>query len=190
VTGLYGGVFDPPHNGHVALAKAALDRFEFQRFLVLVVVEPGHKAVALPFEHRFELARLAFGGLPNTEVVPEGHARTVDALREHERREKRFADALFLVGADEFAGFLSWKDPDAVLELVRLGVATRPGYPRGALDAVLAKLARPERVEFFDIPAVAVSSRDLRARLAAGKSIDGLVPEAVAREIEKTRLYR
>jgi nicotinate-nucleotide adenylyltransferase len=103
MTGLFGGAFDPPHNGHVALAEAALERFELERLLVLVVVDPGHRNVATDFAMRFHLAELAFGGLPRTEVVPEEHRFTVDAVR-----SGRFGDAIFLVGADEFASFLSW----------------------------------------------------------------------------------
>lgn len=185
MTGLFGGAFDPPHNGHVALAETALDRFDLERLLALVVVDPGHRSVELDFEQRFELARLAFSGLPRTEVVPEEHSYTVDAVR-----DGTFGDAIFLVGADEFADFLTWKDPAEVLEHVRLGVATRPGYDRDLLMPVLAELARPERVTFFDIPAVPASSREIRARLAAGEAIAGLVPEAVEREIEARGLYR
>jgi nicotinate-nucleotide adenylyltransferase len=185
VTGLYGGVFDPPHNGHAALAEAALEHFDLERLLVLVAVAPGHKEVELDFGGRFELARLAFGGLPRTELVPDEHPRTVDTLR-----EKQFDDPIFLVGADEFADFLSWKEPDEVLELTRLGVATRPGYPWERLEPVLAALKRPDRVEFFEIPAVEASSRDVRRRIRAGEPIDGLVPDAVAREIEIAGLYR
>jgi nicotinate-nucleotide adenylyltransferase len=185
VTGLYGVVFDPPYNGHVALAEAALAHFDLQRLLVLVVVDPGHKSTELEFESRFQLARLAFSELPRTEVVPEGHARTIDALRAH-----RFADALFFVGADEFADFLSWKDPDGVLELTRMAVATRPGYPRETLELVLAGLEHAARVEFFEIPAVNASSRDIRARVRNGEAVDELVPKAVAREIESAGFYR
>jgi nicotinate-nucleotide adenylyltransferase len=185
MTGLYGGVFDPPHNGHVALAAAALERFGLQQLLVLVVVDPGHKSVELDFERRYGLTRLAFDGLPRTELHPEGHARTVDALRKHD-----FADAIFLIGADEFAAFPTWKEPDEVLRLARLGVATRPGYPREALDAVLAEVEQPDRIEFFDIPAVDVSSSEIRRRVRAGESITGMVPEAVAREIESAGSYR
>lgn len=188
--GLYGGVFDPPHNGHVALANAALEHFDLDGLLVLVVVDPGHKPAEAPFEQRFDLVRLAFAGLPQTEVHPEGHAYTVDALRAHGRRENRFADATFLIGADEFGDFLSWKDPDGVLELTRLAVATRPGYPRERLDPVLSALAHPERVEFFEVPAVEASSRDIRARIRAGEPIDALVPTAVARKVVSAGLYR
>lgn len=185
MTGLFGGAFDPPHNGHVALAETALERFGLERLLVLVLVDPGHRTVALDFERRFDLARRAFAALARTDVVPEDHAYTVDAVR-----DGRFGDAIFLVGADEFAGFLSWKDPDGVLEHVKLGVATRPGYERDRLDAVLAELERPDRVEFFEIPVVPVSARDIRARLARGDAVADLVPDAVARAIEEHALYR
>jgi nicotinate-nucleotide adenylyltransferase len=183
--GLLGGAFDPPHNGHVALAQVALDHLDLQQLLVLVVVDPGHKSVELDFESRYALARLAFAGLPRTELHPEGHARTVDALRNH-----KFADAVFLIGADEFAAFPTWKEPDEVLRLARLAVATRPGYPREALNAVLAQLEHAERVEFFEIPAVDVSSSEIRRRVRKGETIAGMVPEAVAREIEGAGLYR
>jgi nicotinate-nucleotide adenylyltransferase len=185
MTGLYGGVFDPPHNGHVALARAALEHFDLQQLLVLVVVDPGHKSVELDFEDRYKLARLAFDGLPRTELHPEGHARTADSLRKH-----HFADAIFFIGADEFAAFPAWKDPDEVLRRARLGVATRPGYPPKAFDGVLTQLEQPERVEFFEIPEVDISSSDVRRRIRAGEPIEGLVPDAVALEIESAGLYR
>jgi nicotinate-nucleotide adenylyltransferase len=185
VTGLFGGTFDPPHVGHIALAEAALEHFDLQQLFVLVVVDPGHRTVELDFERRYKLARLAFEGLPRTELHPEGHARTVDALRKH-----HFADAIFLIGADEFAAFPTWKAPDDVLRLARLGVATRPGYPPEAYDAVLAQLERPERVEFFEMPAIDVSSSEIRARIHRGDPIAGMVPDAVAREIESAGLYR
>jgi nicotinate-nucleotide adenylyltransferase len=185
VTGLFGGAFDPPHNGHVALAETALRHFELHQLLVLVVVDPGHKGVALGAEDRFRLAELAFGTLPRTEILREEHPRTVDALRAHD-----FAEPLFLVGADEFVHFLSWKDPDGVLGEARLAVATRPGYPRERFEPVLAGLQRPDRVEFFEIPPVDVSSTTVRERASRGESIAELVPEPVARAIEVAGLYR
>ena len=72
-----------------------------------------------------------------------------------------------------------------MLDLARLGVATRPGVDRGRLDEVLARLERPDRVAFFEIEPLPVSSSDIRARVAAGQSIDGLVPAAVEAEIAR-----
>lgn len=182
MTGLFGAVFDPPHVGHVALLRDAGAHFGFARAVVLVVAEPGHKEVATDAAVRLDLARLAF---PDEEVDLDPHPRTVDMLR-----ERRFADPLFLIGADQFADFMTWKDPDGVLELAQLGVATRPGYPQERLDRVLAGLARPERVHFFEIEPLDVSSRDIRARVARGERIDGLVPPAVAAEVDRLGLYR
>jgi nicotinate-nucleotide adenylyltransferase len=185
-TGLLGGAFDPPHAGHVALAEEAVERFRLDRLLVLVVAEPGHKPVKTPVDERLELVRAAFADLPLAEVRPEARPFTVDSLR-----QAGFdPDAtVFLVGADEFADFLTWKEPDEILELVRLGVATRPGYPRERLEPVLAALRRPERVELFEIPAVDVSSTDLRARLARGEPAEQLLAPAVARLVVERGLY-
>src|SRR5207244_1231028 len=119
VTALLGGAFDPPHNGHVALARAAQEQFEPERLVVLVAERPGHKEAVLDAETRLRLARAAF---PELEVELDPYERTVDRLE-----ERRYPDPLFLVGADQFAHFLEWKEPDRVLELAQLGVATRPG---------------------------------------------------------------
>lgn len=185
-TGLLGGAFDPPHAGHVALAEEAIRRFGLDRLVVLVVGEPGHKPVETPVADRLELARAAFADLPTAEVRREEQAYTVDALRAGGFDS---GSTVFLIGADEFADFLTWKEPDEILEHVRLGVATRPGYPRERLEPVLAALRRPDRVELFEIPAIAVSSTDLRERLARGERAEGLLPPTVARRVVERGLY-
>ena len=88
-----------------------------------------------------------FADVPFAEVRREEHAYTIDSLRAGGLDPEK---SVFLVGADEFAGFLTWKEPDEILERVRLGVATRPGYPAERLEPVLAALRRPYRVELFD----------------------------------------
>jgi nicotinate-nucleotide adenylyltransferase len=182
---ILGGAFDPPHNGHVALARTAIDRFGPERLLVTVVVDPAHKAVTTPVDVRLELARLAFADVPRAEVELEPHARTVDALE-----ARTLTDPIFLVGADELVDLPTWKDPERVLNLARLGVATRPGYPRERLQAALAAVSRPERVLLFELEEQPISSSDLRARAGRGEPLDGLVPTAVAQAIEQRRLYR
>lgn len=185
MTGLFGGAFDPPHNGHVELGRAALHRFKLHPLLVLVVAAPGHKPVETDVEARLELARAAFADLPGTEVRREDHAFTIDSVR-----DGAYDDALFLVGADEFADFLSWKEPREVLQHVRLAVATRPGFPRERLEPVLAELGQSDRVELFEIAAVPVSSTQVRNRVRNGQPIDELVPPAVAAAIDRLGLYR
>jgi nicotinate-nucleotide adenylyltransferase len=119
-------------------------------------------------------------------VRRDDHAYTVDLLRSGGFDP---GSTVFLVGADELADLPTWKEPDEVLELVRLGVATRPGYPRERLEPVLAALRRPERVEFFPIRSVWISSSDVRAEVARGKRVDHLVAAAVARLIVERGLY-
>lgn len=190
-TGLLGGAFDPPHDGHVALARAAIERFGLDRLVVVVTGDPPHKPVQTDAETRFRLAEAAFGDLPGVELSRHeleraGPSYTVDTAR---WAEGEWGDVVFLVGADELADFPAWKEPDEILEHVRLGVATRPGYQRERLDEVLAGLRRPERVELFEIPAVDVSSTDIRARLERGEDADALLLPAVARRIVERGLY-
>ncbi len=181
MTTLLGGTFNPPHNGHVALARAAEERFR-DGLVVLVAARPGHKEVQLDANARLALARAAF---PGHEVEVDPYERTVDLLK-----CGRWNDPLFVIGADEFCDFLTWKDPEGVVSRARLAVATRPGYPRERLQSVLDRLSKPERVQFFEIEPLPISSEDIRDRVARGEPIEGLVPPAVAELIEARGLYR
>jgi nicotinate-nucleotide adenylyltransferase len=179
-TGLLGGTFDPPHNGHVLLAEAAKRHFEIDPLRVLVSSNPPHKDVSTPVDVRLGLARLAF---PDDDVVRDDNPYSIDTV-------SGFGDdGVFLVGADQFANFLTWRSPDEILEHVRLGVATRPGYPRQELERVLFRLERPERVEFFDLAPVPISSSEVRERARRDLSIVNLVPPPVAAAIDQLGLY-
>jgi nicotinate-nucleotide adenylyltransferase len=182
VTGIFGGAFDPPHLGHVALLGGARAALGLDEMVVVVSADPGHKEIETPAPLRLELARAAF---PGEQVELDDHPRTIDLLRDHAEWEGGW----FLLGADEFADFPGWKEPEEVLRLVRLGVATRPGFPRERLDAVLAELGSPERVAFFDIEPLPIASRELRARLDRGDDVHELVPSAVWALIERDGLY-
>jgi nicotinate-nucleotide adenylyltransferase len=182
VIGLFGGAFDPPHNGHVALARTARQALSLSDLVVVVAEAPGHKPVETAAATRLELARSAF---PGEAVILDGHARTIDLIGAH----PEWQDAIFLLGADEFAGFLGWKDPAGLLRAIRLGVATRPGYPPEQLEAVLRQLESPERVLFFDLEPLPIASSDLRARLDRGEDVHELVPAAVWAQIERGGLY-
>jgi nicotinate-nucleotide adenylyltransferase len=191
-TGLLGGAFDPPHNGHLVLADAAVAHFRLARLVVVVTGEPPHKPVETGAETRLRLAEAAFAGVEGVELSRHeldrpGPSYTVDTAR---WARDVYGDVVFVVGADEFASFLSWHDPNGVLEAVRLGVATRPGYPREQLEPVLQALERPERVELFEIPAVSVASTELRERLRRGEPVDDLVPVRVAALVRELGLYR
>lgn len=172
-TAILGGVFDPPHLGHVALAEGALGALGAERLLVLVAARPGHKKTAADPKARLELARLAFRDLPNAEIRLDDHAYTVDFLR-----DERPVDAVFVIGADEWAAFDTWKEPGEIRRLIPLAVAGRPGEPEPEGD-----------VEVFQIDQRPISSSDVRERIARGEPIDALVPAAVARELARRGLY-
>jgi nicotinate-nucleotide adenylyltransferase len=177
VIGLLGGSFDPPHNGHVALAKAALEQLPIDRVVVLVAERPGHREPpTVDADTRLKLARAAF---PDADVDLETHPFTVDAVR-----GSRFDDAVFILGADQAAAFGTWREPDEVLKHVKLGVGTRAGYSEPDLRRY------GERVLRFELDSPNVSSSEVRRRVAAGETIDDLVPPAVARLIEELGLYR
>jgi nicotinate-nucleotide adenylyltransferase len=182
--GVFGGAFDPPHVGHVELARRGIEEFRLDRLLVQVVEDPGHKDVATAPQIRLVLAELAFAPLDEAEVALDPYARTVDSLT-----ALGFDDPVFLVGADEFAALRSWKEPDRLLELARLGVATRPGIDRALLEDVLATLSHPERVMFFELEPQPFTSSAIRALAGAGERITGLVPPAVEAEIARLGLY-
>jgi len=182
VTVLYGGAFDPPHLGHVAVAEAAREQFGVERLVVLVSERPAHREVHASAEDRLALARAAF---PADDVRLDRHTRTVDLLR-----AESFDDPVFVIGADQFRHFLAWSEPAEVLDRTRLAVATRPGFTRGELEKVLESIERRERVSFFEIEPNPAASTDIRARVAAGEPLDGLVSDAVARLVAERGLYR
>jgi nicotinate-nucleotide adenylyltransferase len=170
--------------GHVALARAAIEELDLERLLVLVVADPGHKETVAPPESRLELTRLAFGGLPEVEVELDPHARTVDSLE-----ARALDDAVFVVGGDEFADFSQWKSPERILDLVRLGVAMRPGVPDDRVREAHARLPAPDRISYFSLDPVPVSSSLVRERVARREPIAELVPPKVAEAIARLGLY-
>ena len=178
IPGILGGVFDPPHNGHVALARAALEQLPIDRLVVLVAADPGHRQVFASAQDRLRLAQAAFEALL-AEVVLDENAFTVDAVR-----DGRFGDALFVVGADEGEAFPSWKDPDEVLRWVRLAVGTRSGFPPPDLSKY------GDRVVPFELDSPPVSSTEVRELASRGAPLAGLVPPAVEAAIHETGLYR
>jgi nicotinate-nucleotide adenylyltransferase len=190
--GLLGGTFDPPHNGHLALARAALKGLALERIVVMVGGRPPHKETWTDAETRYRLARAAFEELPAAELPRDeldrpGPAYTVDTVEELERR---FGDVVLIMGGDMFASFPTWREPDRIVEHARLAVAARPGTSAEAFDAVLRQLDRPDRVAFFEMAPVDISASEVRRRVAAGEPYDELVPPAVARLIEELGLYK
>jgi nicotinate-nucleotide adenylyltransferase len=193
--GLLGGTFNPPHIGHLVCAQQALDQLDLERVLLVPVHEPPHKrAEADPgVDHRVELCRRAVEGEEGLEVslvdaeIP-GPSYTVGTLRRlHERCPGD--DLTFLVGGDMALSLPAWREPEAILELAELGVAEREGVRRADIAERLSGLGG-DRVRFFDMPRLDISSSLIRRMVAAGRPIRHLVPDGVATYIEEVGLYR
>jgi nicotinate-nucleotide adenylyltransferase len=179
VIGVLGGTFDPPHNGHVALAEAALRELGLDELVVLLVANPAHRSSVEDAETRQQLAEAAFVAVPRARVEWDENPYTVDAVK-----GGRFGDAVFVVGADEGAAFPGWHDPDEILRWVKLAVGTRSGYPPPDLEPY------GDRVIPFELASPPISSKAIRERIREGEPIDDFVPSDVARLIEERGLYR
>ena len=190
--GLFGGTFDPPHVGHLALAEWARQRLRLDRVLFVPAGAPPHKrpdAVSSAAD-RLAMTRLAVRGNPAFEVSTletsrRGPSFTVDTVRDFARtspRDRRF----LIVGADSLDDFRNWHEPDAILVLATLAVAGRPG----AGGAEARAWARRRRVVWIGNPDFEVSSSAIRDRARRGLSVRYLVPDRVAAYIGARRLYR
>lgn len=178
--GVFGGQFDPPHNGHVAVVRAAVPQLLLDRLLVVPTPRPPHRPEpATPADVRFELARAAFADEPGVEVSrieldragPSYTADTLAALAAPGRA------LCLIVGADQLAALDTWHRADRVRELATIAVAARPGAPH--VDGVEVLLMEP----------VEASSSEIRERIARGEDVSELVPPRVAAAIARDGLY-
>ena len=194
--GILGGTFNPPHIGHLVMAQEAREQLGLDRVVLMPVAVPPHKeADGDPgADVRLQLARLAAEGEDGVEVstaeIDRGGASfTVDTLGElHERYPEQ--ELTFIVGADMAHSLPAWREPERILGLARLAVAEREGIARDDIAERLAPLHDGSRVTFFDMPRIDVSSSDIRRRVAEGRSVRHLVPDAVAQAIAERDLYR
>ncbi len=191
--GLFGGTFDPPHVGHLALAEWAREQLGLERVIFMPAGAPPHKRRPdlVSVARRVAMTRLAVRGNPAFvvsafEARRRGPSYTVDTLRAL-AREHAGARLYLILGADSLGEFRTWHEPGGIRALAMLAVAARPGAGR----AGGGRRPRPPRgVVWLDNPGFDLSSSAIRARVRAGCSIRYLVPEAVARYIARHRLYR
>ncbi|MBN8510804.1 MAG: nicotinate-nucleotide adenylyltransferase [Burkholderiales bacterium] len=188
--GLFGGSFDPVHVAHLALARAALAQLALDELRWVPAGQAWQKTRAMtPAVHREAMLRLAIADEPRwrlerCELQRSGPSYTVDTVRELQAAEPG-ASWFLVIGQDQYAGLHTWHRFDELLRLVTLAVALRPGAAAEADPRVRA--APLLRIE---LPPMAVSATAIRARVAAGEGIAGLVPPAVADYIYRHRLYR
>jgi nicotinate-nucleotide adenylyltransferase len=197
--GILGGTFNPPHLGHLTMARSARDQLGLDRVLLMPAHSIAHKRAGAEAgadpgaEHRLGMCRLLVDEASDAsgisacalEVERGGSTYTVDTLEELHGRHPH-ARLTLIMGADTARTLPGWREPARLLALADLAVARRAG----ASDrAVLNGVSRPERVRFLDTPPMEVSSSTVRERVARGEQVDDLVGGAVAGYIAEHGLY-
>jgi len=192
-----GGTFDPIHFGHLVTAEEALVQFNLDRVLFMPTGTPAAKAhtAVSGAEHRYLMTVLATAANPDfdvsrMEVDRPGLTYTVDTLSALRELHGHSAELFFITGADAVWEIVGWKDADRVADLATFIAATRPGYDLEQARASHEGIASGFRIEYIEVPALAISSTDLRRRVAERRPIRYLTPEPVVAYIEKHGLYR
>jgi nicotinate-nucleotide adenylyltransferase len=193
--GILGGTFNPPHLAHLVCAQEAYLQLSLGRVLLIPALVPPHKPVddEPGIDHRLEMCRLAIDGderfeVSDIEARREGPSYTVDTLEELHANQPE-SELFLIVGGDVALGFSGWRQPERVLTLATLAVAERAGGTRAAVESALGQVAGGERAQFFDMPAIEISSTMLRDRARRGEPTRYLVPDAVRSYIDQRRLY-
>jgi nicotinate-nucleotide adenylyltransferase len=191
--GILGGMFNPPHLGHLALARAAAEDLGLERVLLTPVLVPPHKPAKWDpgAEHRLEMCRLLARGEPHVgvcslELERPGPSYTVDTLRSIHASQPE-AELTLIIGADMARTLGSWRRPQEILELAHLAVAERDGSSRQDVLDGLAPLSG--EAWFLTMPRHDISSTLVRRRVTSGEPIEGLVGEKVAGYISEHKLY-
>ncbi|MDI6712193.1 MAG: nicotinate-nucleotide adenylyltransferase [Anaerosomatales bacterium] len=191
--GIMGGTFDPIHYGHLVTAEEALVQFNLDKVVFMPTGNPVRKThrEVTPAEHRYLMTVIATASNPDFEVSRmevdrPGPTYTVDTMLALRADLGPETDLFFITGADAVWEILTWKDSEVLADVCSFIAATRPGYD-------LSRFSRDDadrmHVEFMEVPALAISSTDIRRRVAERRPIRYLLPEAVAAYIRKNRLY-
>ena len=188
--GIMGGTFDPIHHGHLVAASEVAALFGLTEVIFVPTGAPWQKSdrEVSPAEHRYLMAVIATASNPRfwvsrVDIDRGGPTYTIDTIRDI-GAQRPGAELFFITGADALAQILSWKDAQEALRRARFVGVTRPGYPLS--DEHLPT----DSVTLLDVPAMAISSSDCRARVRAGHPVWYLVPDGVVQYISKHRLYR
>jgi nicotinate-nucleotide adenylyltransferase len=193
--GVMGGTFDPIHYGHLVTAEVVRGEFDIDLVLFVPSGIPPHKDPRLvsPKEHRYLMTVFAtltnpYFEVSRVDIDREGETYTIDTLRDLRKLYGNETELYFITGADAIAEITGWKDAAELMKLAEFVAATRPGYQfdRNILDWFER---RGKQLHLLQVPAMAISSTDIRRRVQARKSIRYFVPEAVEHYIHKNGLY-
>jgi len=192
-----GGTFDPIHLGHLVTAEEALVQFNLDRVLFMPTGQPAFKANdnVTPAEDRYLMTVLATASNPDfdvsrIEVDRPGLTYTVETLEALRTMFGPTTELFFITGADAVWEIVSWKDAERIADLATLIAATRPGYDLEAARKLHEDAETRFRIEYIEVPALAISSTDLRARIASRRPVRYLMPESVIAYVDKHGLYR
>jgi nicotinate-nucleotide adenylyltransferase len=192
--GVMGGTFDPIHHGHLVAADQARWQFELDRVVFVPTGQPWQKPVGVsPAEDRYRMTEIATASNPafavsRLELDHQGPTYTVDTLRRLRAELAGGTRLFFIIGADAVLQLLTWKEPEQVLAQAEFIAATRPDFD---LDSLVGQVpGATGRVHRMEMPALAISSTDIRARVARGAPVQYQVPDGVARYIHEHDLYR
>jgi len=192
--GVMGGTFDPIHHGHLVAAEEARWQFDLDKVVFVPTGRPWQKPIGVsPAEDRYQMTMIATASNPDftvsrIEIEHQGPTYTVDTLRRLRSQYPEGTHLFFITGADAVLQILTWKEPEQVLAQAEFIAATRPGFD---LDRLVSQVpGAAGRVHRMEIPALAISSTDIRARVARGAPVQYLVPDGVARYIQEHALYQ
>jgi len=190
-----GGTFDPIHHGHLVTAEMALWQFDLDEVAFIPTGQPWMKAdrEVTAAEHRYLMTVIATSSNPRfsvsrIEIERRGPTYALETLQQLRREAEEPIDLFFITGADAMLEILHWKDPEDVLSEAHFIAATRPGFDLARFEEEAP--TGHAKISVMDIPALAISSTDIRRRVHEGEPIRYLVPEGVQTYIEKTGLYR
>jgi nicotinate-nucleotide adenylyltransferase len=188
--GIMGGTFDPIHHGHLVAASEVAALFDLDEVIFVPTGAPWQKSTrrVSPAEHRYLMTVIATASNPRfwvsrVDIDRAGPTYTVDTIRDI-AEQRQGAELYFITGADALGQILSWKYAEDALKLAHFVGVTRPGYELS--DAHLPG----DTVTLLDVPAMAISSSDCRARVQQGQPVWYLVPDGVVQYINKHNLYR
>ena len=196
--GILGGTFDPVHVGHLIIAEEALSRLALDRVLFIPAGQPWLKAdqVLSAAEHRLKMVELAIAsnprlGVSRIEIDRAGPTYTVDTLEQLKRDLGEDVQLFFILGLDALEHFHRWEQPERIIELCELALASRPGFQNSRiLDEQLGRYPKlGSKVNFLAAPVMDISGSSIRLRAGEGRSIKYRVPEAVERYIDQRALY-
>jgi len=194
--GVLGGTFDPPHFGHLAIAEEARCRLGLERVLVVPAGRPPHKPgkPISPAEHRVAMVELAIAGNPalilcRGDLDRRGLSYTAGLLEHLREQLGPHCDLFFIVGMDSLRDFLTWRDPDRILELARIVAVGRPGCVADLPALERAIPGAMQRITVLEGPGLEIASSDLQRRVREGLPVRYQAPDAVVEYIAAHRLY-